>query len=1189
MTKLATPFIISILFLFSTAAAETSVVINGLPSSLAVGDTVVIYATGGIGPYTWSTDRPSDVSLTEVNDSTARLIVLAAYPSITIYASVPLPDIGQQTISTHEFTIRIPDISFTDGDTAVIPIYYTELSAALEFWAADVFLPYDTTLFKFIGYTSAGTLTSGMSIFSNQVADTIKFGIAASSPIATAQDAVFIYLKFVSKDTVITQSAGPLHFTKFLVNEELSGALIDGILTVDPIPNYPPVFVTTTPGDTIDENTVYNFTFAATDSNGHGITSSLTSNPAGSFAVINGTSGQFTFTTNYEFAGSYEFEVTADDNNGGLTPHQFTIVVNNVNRLPSFTSIHSDTVFINENQYYSFSFTAEDPDIDDLTFSVTDTAAGMSINALTGLFEWTPGYSQSGIYAPTITVADTGGGTDVDTFIIVVQNVNRNPELPALPDTLYVKEGVLFTLGLNATDPDGDSLYYESSGAPTGMTLDTLTGIVSWTPSYDGDGYTTFVTFIVHDSLGGNAMITPFFTVLDSNRVPVFTSVPNDTTILEGETYYFDMSASDEDLSDNLRYYIQSGQPSLLSLDSLTGDIEWTPASNQQGTYTITFVVTDHKAYGTAIDSFTVTVQNVNLVPQFSTAIPDTIYGAENVPFTIDIDATDGDSESLKFSVIDAPAGMTIDSLTGVVEWTPDYTQSGEYNPTFKVIDSLGGYASQYVVMFILNINRLPEFTSTLNDTTIDEAETLTFSYAAFDPDSDSLTYYLLTGAAGMSVSSAGEFQWTPGYTQSGIETVMVMVSDGAGVMIDTAVVTVTDVGIPPVFTTTMNDTAIARFDTLRFTYSAFSVDSQQLYFSLLEGPANAVISDSGALEWVPPPGASGDYLFVVQVTDSVIAITDTVTVRIFRFGDVSGNGVISSFDAGLLLRHDVGAIVLAPVQLRIGNVSGDSLVNPMDASYILQFVVGLIDTFPGGLGKRMKAEAQLSAFSFTIVPSTVKGEYELVVSLNKPSNTYGIGMSIGFDTARVTAKGIKQTALTDSMMMFTYFPKGRANISLAGPKPLNKAGEIIRFTFVLKDESTPHDAVVFTMKRFVLNETDYAGEIGGITLSVDQTEGAPTEFRLGQNYPNPFNPITTIAYQLSSDAAVNVTVFNLLGQEVKTLVHTNQSSGYYTVQWNGTDQNNKTVSSGVYLYKIIAQSAGKNVFISTKKMLLLK
>jgi flagellar hook assembly protein FlgD len=93
----------------------------------------------------------------------------------------------------------------------------------------------------------------------------------------------------------------------------------------------------------------------------------------------------------------------------------------------------------------------------------------------------------------------------------------------------------------------------------------------------------------------------------------------------------------------------------------------------------------------------------------------------------------------------------------------------------------------------------------------------------------------------------------------------------------------------------------------------------------------------------------------------------------------------------------------------------------------------------------------------------------------------------------------------------------------------------------------------------------------------------------LGQNYPNPFNPITTIAYQLPADANVSVIVFNLLGQTVKTLKHADQSAGYYSVAWNGTDENNNPVSSGVYLYKIVAQSQGKELFVSTKKMLFLK
>jgi flagellar hook assembly protein FlgD len=91
------------------------------------------------------------------------------------------------------------------------------------------------------------------------------------------------------------------------------------------------------------------------------------------------------------------------------------------------------------------------------------------------------------------------------------------------------------------------------------------------------------------------------------------------------------------------------------------------------------------------------------------------------------------------------------------------------------------------------------------------------------------------------------------------------------------------------------------------------------------------------------------------------------------------------------------------------------------------------------------------------------------------------------------------------------------------------------------------------------------------------------------QNYPNPFNPSTTIKYQMPEAGRVSITVYNMLGQMVKQLVDTEREAGYHTIVWNGTDRNNAMVSSGVYLYKITAQSNGKNAFTSTKKMLFLK
>ena len=103
--------------------------------------------------------------------------------------------------------------------------------------------------------------------------------------------------------------------------------------------------------------------------------------------------------------------------------------------------------------------------------------------------------------------------------------------------------------------------------------------------------------------------------------------------------------------------------------------------------------------------------------------------------------------------------------------------------------------------------------------------------------------------------------------------------------------------------------------------------------------------------------------------------------------------------------------------------------------------------------------------------------------------------------------------------------------------------------------------------------------------ISEDETGvSRPEEFKLLQNYPNPFNPQTEISYSLSEDARVKLTVYNLLGQTVKTLVDEYQSAGSRRVTWDGTDEQGNKVASGVFLYKLQAGS-----LTDTKKMILMK
>jgi hypothetical protein len=106
----------------------------------------------------------------------------------------------------------------------------------------------------------------------------------------------------------------------------------------------------------------------------------------------------------------------------------------------------------------------------------------------------------------------------------------------------------------------------------------------------------------------------------------------------------------------------------------------------------------------------------------------------------------------------------------------------------------------------------------------------------------------------------------------------------------------------------------------------------------------------------------------------------------------------------------------------------------------------------------------------------------------------------------------------------------------------------------------------------------------GGYAMSTFSEALIPEVFALHQNYPNPFNPVTTLRYDLPENSYVNVTVYDMIGREVRTLVNTTQDAGFKSVIWDATNDYGKPVSAGVYLYKI---QAGE--YISTKKMVLLK
>jgi hypothetical protein len=160
-----------------------------------------------------------------------------------------------------------------------------------------------------------------------------------------------------------------------------------------------------------------------------------------------------------------------------------------------------------------------------------------------------------------------------------------------------------------------------------------------------------------------------------------------------------------------------------------------------------------------------------------------------------------------------------------------------------------------------------------------------------------------------------------------------------------------------------------------------------------------------------------------------------------------------------------------------------------------------------------------------------------------------------------------------------------------------NVTGNFVHFAWQNTPDSLLGNEEVFALGlnpvyMSTLNPGDFVSY--GFSLSANQavtsvpsgSRTLPTEYTLRQNYPNPFNPTTTIRYELPKESFVQLSIYNVLGQEVQTLVNTTEQPGEKAVQFEGSN-----FSTGIYFYRIVATSSSNptNRFTQTRKMLLIK
>jgi hypothetical protein len=291
----------------------------------------------------------------------------------------------------------------------------------------------------------------------------------------------------------------------------------------------------------------------------------------------------------------------------------------------------------------------------------------------------------------------------------------------------------------------------------------------------------------------------------------------------------------------------------------------------------------------------------------------------------------------------------------------------------------------------------------------------------------------------------------------------------------------------------------------------------------------------------------------------------------------------VQHYDASLILQDLAEIIELDTFQRIVGDVSGDSSLSTLDATLILQYVVGLITELPYDPGTLFLATGDLSMEDHGVAPGSVAA---VPINITNGSNIYGFEAVLEFDPAVLEFDTLLLSETMANYLIITNpLEEGVVKVAASGSNVDGDEGIFATLYFNVSSDFT--DETVIQVNNLRWNEGEVVENAAQTTLSYAlgiEEELLPDVYALHQNFPNPFNPITTLRYNLPENSLVSITIYDIMGREVKSLINQTQDAGFKSVIWNATNDYGKPVSAGVYLYQIQADE-----FVQTKKMVLLK
>lgn len=363
--------------------------------------------------------------------------------------------------------------------------------------------------------------------------------------------------------------------------------------------------------------------------------------------------------------------------------------------------------------------------------------------------------------------------------------------------------------------------------------------------------------------------------------------------------------------------------------------------------------------------------------------------------------------------------------------------------------------------------------------------------------------------------------------------------------------------------------------DFIRFNYETENipgVDTVRSYFRLEEVYSSL---------------SNGDPAGVIGGDDQVIDVYGEAF-----YGDINMDGSVDIQDLILIREYILERITFTPGEFERADIapwttgnpapSPDGLVNIQDLA-LLQNII-LTGQYPDGSPAYKSASNMFAGSSYkqgsseTTVTFTFKND---CIEISSSSNDDIIGMQVELSNVSSVSPDMKiETRLGNA---FHHY-----NNSLLRMLFYDRAGQIVLSTgenYIANIPLTINNPEAIQVEKiFIVNsKLEKIPNINVKFVYSDETS-VPTDYALYQNYPNPFNPSTTVEFSVPRADNVVIKVYDMLGQEIRTLFSGQVSGGTYKVEWDGLNDTGARMSSGSYIYRMIA-----NDFVASKKMILMK